>query len=297
MTSRLAQAVAIAALALAHPRLVVAGSCPGGGGGGGSSGGGSSGGGSSGGGSSGGGGAPFISDSHFAGHEPDCSDGTDIVGFRRCTPFATWATNPSTPKLIIEAGAVLRQFASLLDGQIGHVSHGDESFAYRTTSQPQRRALDTAVLSTMRVGAGLPHGLYSALEVDFGGLTQTTSAAEVMSAGAFGGPTLAQEHGFIFDSLAALGIRGNLGRGNLGVELAGGLRAVSYSFHSSYHFCEQDTSVLALGPVAEARVRGELWVSPWLTAGLAVGTSVIEQHTWMGAFYLGLHTRAFDGAR
>jgi len=86
-------------------------------------------------------------------------------------------------------------------------------------------------------------------------------------------------------------------RGPLGMRTAGGVRAASYSFESSYHGCLQATSVTAVAPIAEARVRGELWVSPWLTAGLTAGASVLEKHAWMGGLYLGVHTRAFGGER
>ena len=75
------------------------------------------------------------------------------------------------------------------------------------------------------------------------------------------------------------------------------MRTVSYSFQSSYHLCQQATSVMVFAPVAEARARGELWLSPWLTAGVTLGTSVLETHAWMGGLYLGVHTRAFGGER
>ena len=158
--------------------------------------------------------------------------------------------------------------------------------------------MDTAVVSTIRAGFGLAHGLYTGLEVDLGALTQLAPAAtEMMSTGVFGAPDLQQERGFLVDSFGVVGIHGAIGSGGLGVELAGGMRAASYSFHSSYHDCQQSTSITALAPVAEARARGELWLSPWLTAGVTVGASVLERNTWMGGVYLGVHTRAFGGDR
>jgi hypothetical protein len=119
----------------------------------------------------------------------------------------------------------------------------------------------------------------------------------MMSTGAFGAPDLRQERGFLVDSFGVVGVRGATGSGGLGVELVGGMRAVSYSFHSSYHDCEQSTSITALGGVAEARVRGELWLGPWLTAGATLGASLLERNSWMGGIYLGVHTRAFGGDR
>jgi hypothetical protein len=279
--ARLALAIASGALVVAAPRLAYAG-CHGG----------------SGGGSSGGGGGHGGGYSHGAGYTAACEDTTDVVGLRHCSKFGAWSSNLRAPVIVIEAGAMLRQFPTLLDSQAGSVSHGVESFAYRVSQPTVRRALDTAVLSTMRLSAALSHGLYTGLEVDLGGLTQTGQVGmEMMSTGVFGSPSLTQDRGFIIDSLGVVGVRGSTGFGGLGVELAGGLRAVSYSFHSSYHGCEESTSVRVFAPAAEARARGELWLGPWLTAGVMVGASILERSNFMGGLYLGVHSRAFGGGR
>jgi hypothetical protein len=234
--------------------------------------------------------------SHGVSHEPDCAAHGDVVGFPRCTRFGEWGMNPAIPPILVEAGVVIRQFASLLDGQLGRVQHGDEVFAYRASVATRGAQLDTAVLSTIRAGVGLPHGFYAAAEVDLGGLTQVGAATtEMMSTGTLGTPALQQDRGFVVDSLGTIGLHGTSHTGGLGVELSGGLRAVSYSFESHYVSCVQSTSITAYAPIAEARVRGELWVTPWLTAGVTAGTSVIAQHAWMGGLYLGVHTRAFGG--
>lgn len=277
LAARTALALAAGVIIIAVPRLVRAG-CHGGGGGG------------SGGGGHGGGG--------HGGNTVACEDATDVVGLRHCSKFGAWSSNLRAPVIVIEAGAMLRQFPTLLDAQAGSVSHGAESFAYRVSPPTVRRALDTAVLSTMRVSVALPRGLYTGLEVDLGGLTQTGQVGmEMTSTGVFGSPSLTQDRGLIVDALGVAGVRGTTGFGGLGVELAGGLRAVSYSFRSSYHGCEESTSVRALAPAAEARARGELWLGPWLTAGVVVGASLLERSNWMGGFYLGVHSRAFGGDR
>ena len=284
LAARMTLAIAAAAIIVAVPRLVRAG-CHGGSGGSGGSGG-------------GGGGGDHGGYSHGAWYTVACEDTTDVVGLRHCSKFGAWSSNLRAPVIVIEAGAMLRQFPTLLDSQAGSVSHGVESFAYRVSQPTVRRALDTAVLSTMRISTALPRGLYTGLEVDLGGLTQTGQVGmEMMSTGVFGSPSLTQDRGFIVDTLGVVGARGTTGFGGLGVELAGGLRAVSYSFHSSYHGCEESTSVRALAPAAEARARGELWLGPWLTAGVMVGASILERSNWVGGLYLGVHSRAFGGVR
>jgi hypothetical protein len=264
---------------IAHARHADAG-CRGGGGGGGSGG--------SGGGRGGGG-----------GHGTEaCADSSDVVGFRHCRGYGAWGTNPRVPHLTIEGGVIVRRFGSLLDHQTGTVAHGDEAFSYRVIDVGRTQRLDTAVLSTLRLDLDLGHALYVAAEADLGGLAQAAPApTEMLSSGTLGTPELQQERGFVFDTAGVIGIHGATHAGGLGVELAGGVRAVSYSFHSRYVSCEQSTTITAVAPIGEARVRGELWLSPWLTAGVALGTSVIEQHTWMGGVYLGVHTRAFGGSR
>lgn len=276
----------------------VADACPGGGGGG-------AGGGSSGSGGGGGSGGGFTLNGGWADHVAThvasaCEDTSDVVGYRRCKQFGTWGSDLRRPQITVEAGAMLRRFPSLLDGHMGSVTHGAETFAFRTvqSSSAPARALDTAVLSTMRVSAGMTSGLYGGLEVDLGGVTRPgATGTEMMSTGVFGSPDVQQSGGFIMDSVGLVGLRGRTGSGTLGVEVAGGLRAVSYDFHSSYHGCESMTGIMAFSPVAEARARGELWLSPWLTAGAMVGASVLERNAWMGGLYLGLHSRAFGGER
>jgi hypothetical protein len=226
-----------------------------------------------------------------------CADESDVVGFRRCTRFAAWGKNLEYPHILIEGGALVRRFPTLLDHQTGSVVHGVESFTYHVLQPAGVRRLDTAVMSSLRGSVGLSRAVYAGIEVDFGGVTRHGTAATEMSAGVFGSPELRQGGGLLVDSLGVVGLHAAVGSGGVGVELAGGLRAVSYGFQSSYHDCRQSTSVTALAAVGEARARGELWLGPWLTAGVTVGTSVLEPGAWMGGVYLGVHTRAFGGDR
>jgi hypothetical protein len=227
-----------------------------------------------------------------------CESDSDVVGLRRCRRFAAWAKSLESPQIIVEGGALFRRFPSLLGSQLGSVTHGLESFTYRMVQPAGARRFDTAVLSSLRAGVGLSRAVYAGLEVDLGRVRQSgTVSAEAASAGVFGSPDLQPGHGLLVDSLGVVGVRAATGFGALGVELAGGLRAVSYSFHSSYHDCLQATSISALAAVVEARARGELWLTPWLAAGAMLGTSVLERNAWMGGVYLGVHSRAFGGDR
>jgi hypothetical protein len=251
-----------------------------------------------GGGAAGGAGGGAGGDSWYLRATDGCDRDSDVVGFRRCSRFAAWAKSLEIPQIILEGGALVRRFPSLLGSQVGSVSHGAESFSYRMVQPAGVRRVDTALQASLRASVGLSRAVYAGLEVDLGRVRQPDDAsAEMASTGVFGSPDLQPGHGLLVDSLGVVGVRAATGFGSLGVELAGGLRAVSYSFHSSYHDCQQATSINALGGVAEARARGELWLTPWLTAGATLGTSVLERNAWMGGLYLGVHSRAFGGDR
>lgn len=227
-----------------------------------------------------------------------CEHDSDVVGFRRCSRFAAWAKGLEIPQIILEGGALVRRFPSLLGSQVGSVTHGAESFSYRMVQPAGVRGDDTALQTSLRASVGLSRAVYAGLEVGLGRVRQPdTASAEMASTGVFGSPDLQPGRGLLVDSLGVVGVRAATGFGALGVELAGGLRAVSYSFHSSYHDCHQSTSINALAGVAEARARGELWLTPWLTAGATLGTSVLERNAWMGGLYLGIHSRSFGGDR
>jgi hypothetical protein len=234
--------------------------------------------------------------------KPPCHDDTAVLGFRTCAPFAAWSINPHKPAIFIETGVIMRRFASLLDGQATSVSHGDKILSFRAASgRPPgpatgTAALDSAILSSIRVGASLPHGLFTALEVDLGGVTRDgATTAEAIAAGVLGAPDVKQQGGVIVDSLASLGIRGTSSFGALGVEFAAGVRTVSYSFDSQFANFAESSTITSVAAVAEARVRGEVWLGPWVSAGVTVGTSVLDKNAWMGGVYLGVHTRAFSG--
>ena len=284
-------AVLVALALISAPRLVAAG-CPGGGGGGGGGGAASGG---------GGGGNEVPLDAYVVpprGGDPLCVDDTEIVGLRHCKQFGAWGVNLHYPPVIIEGGAVMRRFDSLLDGQTSTINHGDTSFVYRATAIARRHPQDTALLSSIRLTLVLPHHFYIAAENDAGGLTRPGDVTtEMMTTSPAGTPMLTQDGGFIDDAFGIVGVRTTFGFGAVGAELAGGLRTVAYDFDSRYLSCATTSRIVAYSAIAEARVHGEVWLGPWIAAGVTVGTSVLEQHAWMGAVYLGFHTRAFNGER
>jgi len=232
-------------------------------------------------------------------HVGGCIDDTDVVGFRRCTGYGAWASNMRFPRMFIELGSNVRQYSAGLGTQSGTVEHGVESFTYRvsmpTTSDTAR---DVAVTSALRVGFGLPHHFYTGGELELGGLVApATATTEMTSTGSFGAPNLTQSGGLVIGGLGIAGVRGTTGIGAFALEAAGGVRNTSYNFRSSYHLCEDTTSVSETRAVVEARARAELWLGPWFTAGATLGANVLSRGDWLAGIYLGLHSRAYGGTR
>jgi hypothetical protein len=175
------------------------------------------------------------------------------------------------------------------------VTHGDETFTYRVVMPGARPALDTSVSWTARGTVGARH-LYGGVEVELGGIAKPgAAAAEMESTGAYGSPSLQQGSGIELGGYGVVGVRANSTRGVIGAELAGGVRTVSYQFDSSYHDCAQTSMIEDTRGVLEARVRGELWLSPWVAVGATVGASVIERDDWVAGIYMSAHSRAYGG--
>ncbi len=246
--------------------------------------GGGGGGGSGGGGGGGGGGS-------------SCTDSTDVVGYRHCTTFGAWSKTTQMPLLIFEVGMSVQRFDSPADDESGSLDHENEHFTYRVTNGGSSTGgadpRTTAVVSNLRVGIAPTSHLYLAGEFELGGLASSPDHAEMTSTGMHGSPEFTRASAVAFGALAAVGIQGGRGRVLAGVELVGGVRGVSYTYHSKYLACEQDVTVTTAHQVLEARARASTWISPMLSVGAQVGSSVIDRGDWNVGVFLGGYTRAF----
>jgi hypothetical protein len=227
-----------------------------------------------------------------------CSDDTDVVGYRKCTKFGGWGMSTRLPRVFLELGSNMRQFANSIGTREGTVHHGAESFTYKMV-MPAGAPPDSAITSAIRVGVGLPHGLYAGVEGELGGIVQPAAANAEMStsAGTFGSPNIDTKTSMVVGAYAIAGIRGGTRRGSVALEGAGGVRAVNYRFNSSYHHCEEITTINVVRGVVEARARAEVWLLPWITAGATLGANVTALDDWMAGLYLGVHNRTFGGRR
>jgi hypothetical protein len=224
---------------------------------------------------------------------PACIDDTDVVGYKQCTKFGQrWGMHPRVPRFSVEMGTNIRQFAGT--SGTGSVWHGAENFAFRMVT-PTSSEGATAIASTLRMGVGLPHGLYTGIEGEFGALTTAPGNFQMSDVGTFGTPEVTERSAMLFGGTAFLGTRISSGRLSLALEGAGGVRSVRYRATSTYHNCVDTATVTATQGVLEARARAELWLNPWFTLGAQAGANVVAKGDWMTGVFIGIHNRAFGG--
>jgi hypothetical protein len=195
--------------------------------------------------------------------------------------------------MFLEVGTAMRRFASPLDAADGTVTHGAESFRYRVIG-PAQAALDTAVVAQVRAGVGLRHGLYTAVELEAGGLADGGSEAEMMSSGMLGTPEIRSAGVAVLGASAVLGVRTRAGVLDLGLEGAAGARTLVYQYESHYLACETTSSVTATTPTLEARGKAALWITPFISLGVTAGRSLVDD-AWLTGVNIGVSTRAFGG--
>ncbi len=203
-------------------------------------------------------------------NSPPCvADGTDVVGYRHCPWYGAWGSNLLDPYLFVDLGMNVRHFAP---------RGGMRPISARTTMPPgsgiTNSAGDDALTFDERIGYGITHGLYMAIDFELGNFADSQS-------------TRAGQRDVVLDGLASLGIRGGLGPVALSVELSGGAMVSSYPSQND----------VTTDPLLEAHARADLWLAPWFSVGGMIGASLIDRGDWVGGLYLGFHTWAYAGDR
>jgi hypothetical protein len=194
-----------------------------------------------------------------------CTDTTTVVGYRRCVPYGVWSR--SGPNLFIEFGMQARY---LVDPQPARVAARGTGTAQPTSPGPGGVV---GLTSVERLGVRLVPALYLAGEFEMGtGVT--------LSDDRNGGRAL------LVGGLGVAGLRGVLPFGSVAVELAAGGRVVEESSESLETWNEG---------VAEVRVRGALWLSPWCTLGVVGGKSLLVRGEWMAGILVTVETYSFGG--
>jgi len=158
----------------------------------------------------------------------------------------------------LEVGFNTRHFAA---------AHAAEDVAFRSTEEPDP-SLDsgTAVTGSVRFTGRTRYNTFLGVEAETGYLVGI-------------------DHSNLGGLYGLFGMRHDLGRLRIAAEIAAGRRWIRYAVAKEF-----DDSVIMVEP----RVRGDLWLTPKLTLGGAVGATIGDRSVWMAGLYLGLHDFEFD---
>jgi hypothetical protein len=224
--------------------------------------------------------------SSFSSDDDDDNSGPDVPG-----PQIDWS---GLPPISVELGTSMFQLTSPLTARSGTVTHGVDSFSYRVVAPPQAES-ETAIVGTLRLGVGLGKTMYAGVEGNIGGLgSGGRVAAEMMSQAERGAPDMEATGVGVAGVLGVVGARTRVGRVDLGLEAAGGVRSLIYQYESHYLACETTTSIIESMPALEARGRAAVWVTPHVTIGASAGKSLLDE-SWVGGLHVGVTSRVFGG--
>jgi len=95
---------------------------------------------------------------------------------------------------------------------------------------------------------------------------------------------------------AVVGVNHAMGRWSVGAELMAGGRGLVVEATSVRLACETTETHVVGRPMAEGRLRADVWLTPWITVGAYAGKDAVSGLT-SGGLGLGGHLRAFDGGR
>jgi hypothetical protein len=242
-----------------------------------------------------GGGTLNLGDDSSSSSSNSCTDSSDVVGYRQCTTFGKWSESMRLPLIFFELGTSLQRFDTPLREGTGNVTHEGEDFSYRVVSPTTAGEIEqaTAMVASLRVGVASRIGLYTAAELEVGGLVHDPTRMEMTSTGTFGSPDIEKSSAVAFGGLAVVGFQRGTKHLLLGAEVAGGFRGVSYQYDSHYLACEDTTSIVTARGVLEARARAAVFISPNFSIGAQLGSSLVDDRTWTGGVFLGGYTRSF----
>ncbi|HVV85724.1 MAG TPA: hypothetical protein VHE35_21845 [Kofleriaceae bacterium] len=222
-------------------------------------------------------------------YTPPCEDGSDVVGYRTCTPYGAWSTIAQLPKVSFDLGL----WSSMVDlhgvDVAGSMTHSDGThYSYRVVGSDLGGDADAVgVISRLL----LHHGAtYAGLEGAAGGVVTDNSERTTPMAGF----DLSSRGSTVAVGGVVAGGRVFAGRVSVGGELMAGVRGIAVASTSTHGACVSDDVHWATSPTVELRARGDLWLTPWFTAGAYLGRDALGGQT-SGGVDLGFHLRAFDG--
>ncbi len=206
---------------------------------------------------------------------PDtCELHSDAVGHRRCAahgPWGVWGAALEAPYVFVGVGVNLRTLPRAPSARPATTPGVAARAVASPTPTPTSTEGDTSLGYMMRIGFNVARPLYLGFEAEIGPTDVGEAPAGRRALGA--------------GMLGIAGLHGGSRLLVLSAELAGGGRVV-----------ETAGSIdLENEAVAEARARVDVWLTPWVTLGGAIGASQLHRGEWFTGLYLGVHTHSFAG--
>lgn len=194
-----------------------------------------------------------------------CPTEDGVVGRRSCPEYGVWGAARESPYATITFGVNFRH--------LPRKAAIDQPVLQRSISTPTTVDLGGSDLSYSlmeQVVASITDHLYAGFEVEISPTdADAVSGARLLAAG----------------SQLLVGFQGGTKFIKLGIEAAGGGRLI-VSEQS-----DDDDSELVL----EGRARADIWLTPWITIGGALGSSFLNRGEWMAGVYFAAHTYSFGG--
>ncbi len=195
-----------------------------------------------------------------------CRDDSDVVGHRRCPRYGLWGASLEAPYMFAAVGMSIRSLP-----RISHASGGVVPVSARMTTAPLDNGADSSLSYVERFSVAVSPALYFGIEAEIGFSDRQRADPDIRRVRAGG--------------VGLSGLRVGSGPFSLGVELAGGARVVESGLGHE----------MVTDPVFETRLVADVWLTPWVTFGGAVGASLLERGDRMVGLYLGVHTYSFGG--
>ena len=195
-----------------------------------------------------------------------CLEQSEFVGHRDCSRFGLWGAAREGPYVFAAVGFSVRRLPRPSARANAQTTN---PVSARMLEPPPEGGADSSVGYVERLSVALWRPIFVGLEAEIGFSDTAGSdpnARSVFTAG-----------------VGIVGLRIGTGPFVIGAELAGGGRVI-----------ESDLGTQLTGePVLEARVLADLWLSPWLTIGGALGTSLLDRGDRMCGLYIGIHSYSF----
>ena len=236
-----------------------------------------------------------VSSTASAGHS-HCSEVSEIVGRRQCSRFGDKWASTDKPALWLEAGFVVRNFNATPIDKLSTVKIGGATHEYRVVGDPSTRnttALTLSLRGTDRLGF-----FYFGGELDIGGILAGSEARVVHDPDTTSKmATFERRSTEYFAARAVAGLRLDLWRMSFATEIAPGVGGISYIGKAQVGETSKDANVVQWAALLEARSRIDVWVSPRLSLGIALGRSLRADDGYSVGIFVSGHQRPYDMRR